>query len=587
MLRTSFSIILIILLTAAIYANSLNNSFIYDDLFVIVNNDFIKSWKNLALLFNKAYLTSEKDLDFLGIHDIGSGEFSYRPVVTLSYFIDYSIWKMKPFGYHLTNLLLHICNAIFLFLLATLIMNDSGLALLASLLFSLHPVNAEAVNCICFREDLLAFFFFTASLSFYIIIKQHYYSKRINILLYLGSLVSFLLALFSKEMAITLPIIIILYDYFFVFKNKLRDFFINLRSYYFGFFLAGISYLWVWKWVMGGSHIIAKYPGGNFYNHIFKMITIIGTYIRWILLPRNIPVTAQYESFIIFHKFSAEILISVSVIVFSLICAIKSYKTARGISFAIFWFFITLLPVYNIFPISNIMANRYLYIPAAAGCFLIALLLFKLPQLDFFGILQINPKQYRIVLIIIILLSYSIFTIIRNPIWKNDITLGLELAKTYPNNAVSHRNLAYAFGVNGLLDRAIEENKIAISLTPRYLDAHIDLGVSYFEKGLLEEAISEYKEALRLNRDKMMLPIIYTNIGAVFTKKGLYEKAIDYFETAIKIDPRYMPAYDNIGIAYSLMKNFNEAKRIWEKGLEINPKYKSIKINLEKLKKIN
>jgi len=115
------AIILIVLSVMLIYANSLKNSFVWDDAIVIAENSFVKSWKNFPAIFSKAYLTPFSQIEYLGINSAGSGETSYRPVVTLSYFIDYSIWKLNPFGYHLTNILLHIFNVILLFFLAGLI----------------------------------------------------------------------------------------------------------------------------------------------------------------------------------------------------------------------------------------------------------------------------------------------------------------------------------------------------------------------------------------------------------------------------------------------------------------------------------
>lgn len=178
------AIILIVTLTSVVYANSLKNSFVGDDFTVLVDNDFVKSWKNFPAIFSRTYLTSVSEIEYLGKRNIGSGELSYRPVVTISYFIDYSLWRLNPFGYHLSNLLLHIFNAILLYIFVDLIVRNKKTALLASLLFALHPVNAEAVNNIAFREGLLA--------------------------------------LFSKEMSITLPILLVLYDYYFVFQGNLK-----------------------------------------------------------------------------------------------------------------------------------------------------------------------------------------------------------------------------------------------------------------------------------------------------------------------------------------------------------------------------
>ena len=113
--NTFWIIALIIIITSLVYFKSLINPFVFDDALVIVKNDFVKSWKNFPLLFTRSYLTSAEDVIYLGLHNIGAGEISYRPLVTSSYFLDYAFWKLNPFGYHLTNLLLHIINVLLVY----------------------------------------------------------------------------------------------------------------------------------------------------------------------------------------------------------------------------------------------------------------------------------------------------------------------------------------------------------------------------------------------------------------------------------------------------------------------------------------
>src|SRR3989339_501315 len=148
-------ILIIACLSQFVYLNSLSNQFVYDDGPTIVTNYFIKKWSNLPIFFHKDYF-------------IFSGELSYRPVVTLSYFIDYTLWKLNPFGFHFTNNLLHTLNSILLFFLFTRIFNCRTTSFIATLIFSCHPVLTEAVNAISYREDLLAATFFITAFILYI-----------------------------------------------------------------------------------------------------------------------------------------------------------------------------------------------------------------------------------------------------------------------------------------------------------------------------------------------------------------------------------------------------------------------------------
>src|SRR3989338_9876756 len=154
-LHLSILIFVIVCLSQFFYLNSLSNQFVYDDEFTIVNNYFVKKWENLPLLFSKDYFRF-------------SGELSYRPVVTLSYFIDYTLWKLNPFGFHLTNTLLHTLNSILLFFLLKRVFNYQATSFITAIIFSCHPLLTEAVNAISYREDLLAATFFIAAFLLYI-----------------------------------------------------------------------------------------------------------------------------------------------------------------------------------------------------------------------------------------------------------------------------------------------------------------------------------------------------------------------------------------------------------------------------------
>jgi len=543
------AIILIVFLTGLIYANSLKNSFVRDDYLVIVNNSFIKSWGNLPTIFSKSYLTPYVKIGccFFPDSGIGSGETSYRPIVTLSYFIDYSIWKLNPFGYHFNNLILHILNAILLFMFIDLTIRNKKIALLASLFFALHPVNSEAVNVVSFREDLLVLMFFLSALILYI--KLDNLSGIKKSCFYILSLVSFLLALFSKEMAITLPALLILYDYYFVFHGKAKELFSRFKTRYIGYIVVLLFYILVRFAVMvNTSEPAAEYPGGSFYTNILTIPRVFAAYIKWFLFPVAIHATLPGNSSLISYSFfDPRVLLSVALIITCIIAAIKIRKASKEISFSIFWVFVTLLPVSNIWPLSDYMAGRYLYIPSAGFCFLVAVLLFRLNTLKVFAVSPNFLKRFAKGTVVILIIFYSIFTIIRNRVWRNDTSLWLELVKNYPNNGLAHSNLGGSFKKSGLIDKAIAEYKIAITLNPQLAGA-------------------------------------YNQLGVIFGEKERYSESITYFKKSIKVDPNYLQAYDNLAVTYARIKKWEAARKTWEKALEINPQYEAAKDNLKELR---
>lgn len=552
-------IILIILITALTYANSLKNDFVYDDYWVIIDNKFVQSLKNLPLVFSGKYLTEAKDINFLGVHkDIGSGETTYRPVVTLTYFIDYHLWQFNAFGYHLLNLLLHIFNSILVYFLAASITKKNTIALLASLLFALHPVNSEAVNAISFREDLLCFLFFVSSLLLYI--RSDDYNNPKKAFVYISSLILFLLSLFSKEMAISLPIVIILYDYYY---GKPAPIINRFKYRYLGYFIASVIYLLIWGLLIGNRNQPFKHIDYSFYAYIFTMSVAVMRYIQWLLIPVGIHATINDPS-LVFSAVTWKAVISILLILICVVIGFKAFRRSREISFSIAWFFITLSPVLNIFSLNNIMASRYLYIPVFGFCLLISILLLKL---FYAGSLKTGGfmAKYAIAAILII---YSMLTVMRNAVWKDNISLWSEIVRYYPNNASAHSNLGSHFFENNLFDSAINEYSKALRLNPDAAEYYNGLGACYYSKGMLDEAIVEYKKALMLNPKALK---VYNNLGLALNQKGMHKEAIECYEGILRMDPQFLPAYNNLAIVYIKMERWEDAKRMLRSAIEIDP----------------
>lgn len=573
-------IILIIFLTTLVYFNSLKNLFVWDDYLVIVNNDFVKSWENLPAIFSKSYLTLFSDIKLLGMKEIGSGEMTYRPLVTASYFFDYFFWKLEPFGYHLTNLIIHILNVLLVYFISRALIDDKKTALLTCLLFSFHPANTEAVNVITFREDLLAFLFFMSSFLLFIRSGRNIGNRKA--LFYNLSVISFLFALFSKEMAVTLPIILILYDYYFIFGQDCSKIFKNFTRRYLAYIAILSFYVWINFFIMDNpSKRTLGYPGGNIFTNILTMSNVLAAYIWNLLFPANIHlISVDDASFISYSIFEPKAVISVLLISALFIFAMKIRKKSPLASFAMLWFFICLIPVLNLIPLRNIMAFRYLYLPAFGFCFLFSLAILNLPRLSVPLVSKGFLKKLAKNITVIILISYFVLTMVKNLSWFDNVVLWSEMVDIYPDSPNAHSNLGASFKQYGLLNKAINEYKIALRLDPAYVPDYNSLGLCYYKKGLFDEAMKEFKKALALDPGFLHA---YLNLGLVFKKKGLHEESIECSQQLLRIDPNFIQAYNNLGVTYIEMKKCDEAKRAWLKALEINPGYETARKNLKKL----
>src|SRR3989338_4613385 len=193
-ISSSTHILLISLIITITFSGSLKNDFAWDDSYLITGNDYIKSWSYVPKVFSTQLYE-------------GSGMHSnfYRPLQLLSFMADYSLWKLNPFGYHLTSLLLHIFNSILVYLLAAIVCSSLTPAFITSLLFGIAPCISGITYYIPARSDLLMACFMLLS----ILLFTKYREKK-KIFLYAVSVIFFIFALLSKEMAVILPILLVI-----------------------------------------------------------------------------------------------------------------------------------------------------------------------------------------------------------------------------------------------------------------------------------------------------------------------------------------------------------------------------------------
>ena len=200
-----FQIAIIAILGFAVYANSLNGEFIWDDEALVSDNIFIRGFSNLPKIFGTDIARGAA----------GQSNF-YRPLQVLTFMIDYSFWELDVRGYHLSNMLLHVLAGITLFWLVSIITGSQTTSLITAILFTVQPLHAGAVSYIAGRADSLALFFMLLCFIFYI--KHLEYNK---IKFYFLSLFTFVLALLSKEITLILPALLCLYHVSFAEKRKI------------------------------------------------------------------------------------------------------------------------------------------------------------------------------------------------------------------------------------------------------------------------------------------------------------------------------------------------------------------------------
>lgn len=566
------SISIIVLIAILSYANSLNNSFVWDDNVLIVENDFVKNPKYFKEIFSK---------DFF---DISGVEFNfkygyYRPVITLSYLIDHSIWKLNPSGFHLTNILLHAFNSVLIYLILFSLLENNFIPFLASIIFAAYPVHTESVTWISGRTDVMAGFFFFLSFYFY---QRGNRGDRADMKLYIVSVLSFAMALLSKEMAFSLPLILIVYDYLFCpsesysFKKGI----VNILP-----FFAVMGLYSIIRFAVLQIHTINELDksvtkGITIYSNILSFLkTIIIVYLEKLIFP--IDLDAYIQNNFSLSLFEPDVIFSVIVLLLLLLVVAKCWKKQKLIAFSVSFFLLSLAPLSNFIRISGprdmgfMSAERFLYIPSFAFSLFLAVLFEKL--------ISGRKKKYAAyILIAVLLFIFTARTIYRNLDWKDNKTLFAKTIKLAPESSLLNHIMGNEMVRERKYDEAIKYYKKALSLNPYSYASYHNMGVIYFDRGDIENAVRSFLKALEIKPDYIQS---HYNLGLLYDKIGLEDDAISEFKKVIEITQRYPQAHNSLGVIYAKRGFYEDAERKFRTAIELDPEYKAARENLKNLEK--
>jgi pentatricopeptide repeat protein len=569
-------IIFIIILGATIYSNSLGGHFIWDDAGLIKENIYIRSWSSLPQVFTKNI--------WAGITESST---VYRPLQMVTYLADYSLWKLDARGYHLTNILLHISAALALYWLVNLLFNQRILALFSSLIFISHPVQVEAVSYISGRADPLAAIFILLSCGFYVKFLE---TKRI--VAQGAMLLSFILALLSRENALILPVLLILYHYTFKKKLKFQQFWpvLSIAGIYIILRLAFINTVFYDN--PAKTTLIQRLPG---------FLAAVTNYTGILFWPFGLHM--EYGNRL-FSFFSPEAILGSSIILLLLIWVCKSKPVDKPVFFSISWLMIALLPVSNLYPLNAYMAEHWLYLPLIGFSVILAKAFTSLYLTGRFRWMALS-------LFICLLASYSYLTIRQNIYWRSELSFYKRTLEYAPGSARAHNNLGLLYSGLGNKNAAMQEYLKAIAIDPGLACAYRNLGDLYCEAGNSAQGIQMYLAAIRINpryaeaynnlgnvyvalgrnREALKycrralefnnaLPAAYYNLGNAYYNLGQNDLSIKMLEKSVQLAPDYLEAYNNLASGYAQMGNFDEAIKLWNKCIKLEPDFMTAHFNL-------
>lgn len=538
-----------------VYSNSFDCSFHLDDLSSIVENRSIRDISDLKAIW------------------------SYSPSRFIAYYtfaINYHFGGLAVEGYHFLNLFIHLFNASIVYWLTLLIFSSPALknypvikdkniiAFATALLFVSHPLATQSVTYIVQRMASMVTLFYLLSLAFYMKTRLNKEGGWIKYAMIGGSIIFAILAMFTKQNAVTLPFAIMLIEICFFQSKKIK---INFKDYRVIILIVALMvFILIFLSNYFNANIFKPHSPG--YTNDFSLITsknylltqfsVIVKYLQLLILPLN--QNLDYDFKLANSFFEIRTIMSFLFLLSLVIFAWVKYKKNRILTFGILWFFLTLAVESSIIPIDDLIFEHRTYLPSF-GFFIIL-------SYSIYLYLWQKHKKIAITIFGIIIASNSLMTYERNEIWKDDFSLWNDSVSKSPNKARALNNRGIAFFEKQMNYQALKDYNKVISLQPNYAVAYYNRGNIFKNEKQLQKAIIEYNKAIELDPNHFRA---YNNRGAVFKDQKKLQSALEDYTVAIKLNPYYFMAYNNRGEIYALSNDYSKALIDLNKAIELNP----------------
>ncbi|HNZ32230.1 MAG TPA: tetratricopeptide repeat protein, partial [Smithellaceae bacterium] len=487
----------------------------------------------------------------------------WNPMTWLSFMFDYQLYGFNAGGYHWTNVILHIFNAILLFFLFRNMTGALWRSAFVAALFAIHPINVESVVWISERKNVLSTFFWMTTMLCYLWYVRQPEWKR-----YLPVLVSFALGLMSKPMLVTMPFVLLLMDYWPLQRTEIyppNNIAKNITK------KEKISFLILEKiplFILSALTIlITMYtPGQNaepqflrttdFSERTNNAIFSYVIYVKKLFWPTDLSIFYLYLNISAWRIFlCAALLILVTIFV----C--RYFRRYPYVPVGWFWYLGTLVPVIGIVTIGDhTMADRYAYVPFIG---LFVMIVWSMEHVSVKFAVMKKPLIF-ISVVVILLLVWASHQQIKK--WATTEILFEDVIKKNPNNYFAYQVVGQEMAKKGENDRALNYYDLAIKANPRFWSAYNNKGLILQTMGRREEALENFQQAIQVNK---FSADAYYNIGLFYLEDRKLDKTIEYSLKTIQVQPDYQEAYNILGIALVEQGKINEGIIQFEKVLKI------------------
>lgn len=580
--KRTYLALVIAVAVLVLYLPALQNDFVnWDDQYYIFENPHIRS-------FDPAFLKWAL-FDFYASN--------WHPLTWMSHAIDYAFWGLNPMGHHLTSIILHTANTFLVVLLIIKILevlkqsaakktrlleflSERTMLItggVTGLLFGIHPVHVESVAWVSERKDLLCALFFILSIITYtsyvkgLVDKAARHNSTAFFLnrYYFIAVFFFILALLSKPMAVTLPVVLLILDWYpfqRIHSVKTLQPVLAEKIPFFAFTLVS-AVLTVLAQKSGAA--LAAVETIPFSLRIFVAAKALLAYLWHMIWPLNlIPFYQHYRKGEFFEilEYIAPIVVVAGITAACVLIAKrrKMWATAWG------YYVVTLIPVLGIVQVgSQLMADRYTYLPSLGPFFLMGLFAAGISEKKYTTEKQqMMGKILASAAAVVMLVSLSSLTLKQIAVWKDTISLWNRVIEKDPSTWSAYKERAEAYKRKGEFDKAIQDYSTTIALDPRDCDAYYNRGLVHYKIGQPEKALEDYDAAISLNPRFLDA---YNNRGVVHTVAGAFDKAAEDFSRLISLSPNYADAYRNRGFAFFSMGQYKSAVEDFDMAIRLDP----------------
>jgi tetratricopeptide (TPR) repeat protein len=553
--RTRALLIAVLVACATLpYLNTLFNGFVYDDDTQLVKNPYIRSFQYLKEIFTT---------DVWSFRNAENVTNCYRPMMTLGYLFCYRLFGLRAYGFHLANLLLHALIVCLIFVLTERLTGDRLWAFVAGALFALHPVHTESVAWIAAVTDLEVTFFYLLTFGIFLEVARPRGGRSLPMLA--AMLCAFILALLSKEQAMTLPALATVYEHFYRRDREETSAFQKLARYG-PLWLFLVSYVLFRVHVLGTLAPVMRQITPR--QIVLSALALLGQYVGKLLWPVRLCV------FYVFHVSNslfnlgvlAGLLALLALAGVFLVCWRSRDPNVHFASFGIVWFFATLAPVLNAHMLAgNVFAERYLYLPSVGIAWLVGLGASKLWRLA-----GPHPAQRWALALACVLVGglYAARIVIRDRDFNNDVVLYTQTLQVSPDADGILNDLASAYWFRGELDNAESLWKRVLGVNPENFEALSNLGVLALRKKQYPQATELFQRAIKIRPDQ---PNPHLNLGETYLRMGLRDQAEPPLRMAVSLAPLNPRGHNKLGQLLFEEGRDDEAEEQFRASLGVEP----------------